>query len=367
VLPKHAGRVHTVKLRLVSHVGSTIAGGGARSGEWWEHKLSPMLGTAYATTFFIHRPLLDVMPTLLFTLAAVAVGAVYVSVINDLTDRRDDRLAGKPNRLDHLAPWSATALIVALLAAGGLFAILGWRHQTAPLITYAAAWLVFSAYSVPPLRLKTRGAFGVLADAAGAHLFPQLLAAFAVFSAERYPVNTVWVVLVGVWAMASGIRCALWHQLEDSVSDQRINCATFGAQHPQLCRTLGRTVLFPLELVALTGLLLRAGNPVALALAPVYAVVELERALRHQVRFSVVDPADGDRRSVLDPYYIAVYPIGFLVGCALQYPAAIAILAFQLLLFPQSIRFLADLHRLARGVVRVAATGARERAHRTTW
>jgi hypothetical protein len=353
--------------RLISRRDPGRALAVTRAGDWWEHKLTPMLGTAYATTFLIHRSLLSVSPMLLFTLAAVVVGAVYVSVINDFTDRADDRLAGKPNRLEGLPGWTAPLLIAVLLLAGAVFGALGWRHQTAPLVVYAGSWIAFTAYSVPPIRLKTRGALGVVADAAGAHLFPQLLAALAVFAAARHSVDTTWVVLVGVWAMATGVRCALWHQLEDSASDRSIASATFGARHPQLGRSVGRAIAFPLELLALAGLLVRAGNPVALGLVPVYALVELQRAVRHEVKYAVVDGSDGSPRSVMATYYIASYPIGFLIGCALQYPAALAILAAQLVLFPRaSIGLLDDLWRCSRGVVRIAVRQGTAHVRRTT-
>src|SRR6185503_20264135 len=71
-----------------------------RAGEWWEYKLAPILGVFYATAFTLHVPLTSLWRSALVTLLALAPGAAYVSVINDLTDLDDDRAAGKANRFE---------------------------------------------------------------------------------------------------------------------------------------------------------------------------------------------------------------------------------------------------------------------------
>jgi 4-hydroxybenzoate polyprenyltransferase len=142
------------------------------AGEWWEHKLAPMLGTGYMTAFHLRTSLLNLWPTFLATLIGIAAAAAYVSLINDLTDLSEDAAAGKRNRLAERPRRSAVAAIGGVLTVGVAVAIVAWGDEPLALGLYAGPWVAFSLYSLPPVRLKARGALGVLADAAGAHLFP---------------------------------------------------------------------------------------------------------------------------------------------------------------------------------------------------
>src|SRR5438477_387108 len=69
-----------------------------RAEVWWEFKLVPALACLYATALARHAALLPLWPVLLMLLAAIAPAAAYASVINEITDRRCDALAGKANR-----------------------------------------------------------------------------------------------------------------------------------------------------------------------------------------------------------------------------------------------------------------------------
>ena len=70
-----------------------------RTIDWWEYKLSPMFATIYATAFLSNLSIISLWPIFLLALVALVPGAAYVSVINDLTDLRDDLASGKSNRL----------------------------------------------------------------------------------------------------------------------------------------------------------------------------------------------------------------------------------------------------------------------------
>lgn len=129
----------------------------ARAHEWWEHKLALLAGVGYATAYMADVSLLRACGAIASVLAGVVAGAVFVSVLNDLTDREIDLRAGKPNRLAGRPAWIGPVAILICLATGAAFAAIVWRGQPVALALYAAAWLTFAAYSVPPLRLKVRG------------------------------------------------------------------------------------------------------------------------------------------------------------------------------------------------------------------
>lgn len=307
-----------------------------RLGEWWEHKLAPMLGTAYATAYLVNTSLLKAAPILLLTLASIAVGGAYVSVVNDLTDLESDRRAGKSNRLADLPRWLPVAAIAAFVAAGCVIGAVAWRHDLAALVIYGAAWTAFSLYSIPPFRFKARSWAGVLSDASGAHLLPHLLMALVVFRHAHHRVAIWWMVLVGAWSLAVGVRGAIMHQLGDVEADRRAGIRAFGALHPKLAHDLGLRVAFPIELLALAGLLAGAHNPLAIALLPVYVLVERHRQQVLARAVSFVTPAQG-RRWAMQTYYAALYPLAFLVAASIRRPADLIVLAAHVLLFRQEL------------------------------
>ena len=71
----------------------------SRAGEWWEYKLVPIFGIFYATALYLKLPILWLWPAALTLLLALVPGAVFVSLINDLTDKAEDAAAGKRNRM----------------------------------------------------------------------------------------------------------------------------------------------------------------------------------------------------------------------------------------------------------------------------
>src|SRR5258708_19310698 len=79
---------------------------------WWEHKLSPILATIYATAVLSGIPFPSLWPVVALALPALIVCASYVSVLNDLTDVKDDQASGKPGR----CPGGARLYTVFLLA-----------------------------------------------------------------------------------------------------------------------------------------------------------------------------------------------------------------------------------------------------------
>src|SRR5580765_6880550 len=88
-----------------------------RSSEWWEYKLSPFLALGYATALFTSTPLYQLAPRLFLLLISIITGAIYVSVINDITDMEDDLAAGKNNRMAKIPPhlrWIIPSICVAI-------------------------------------------------------------------------------------------------------------------------------------------------------------------------------------------------------------------------------------------------------------
>jgi 4-hydroxybenzoate polyprenyltransferase len=302
-----------------------------RAREWWDHKLAPMLGTGYMTAFHLRSSLLDLWPTFVATLVGVAAAAAYVSLVNDLTDLEEDAAAGKYNRLAQRRRVYTTSAISGVLALGVAVAIIAWRDDPLALGLYAGSWLAFSLYSLSPLRLKARGAAGALTDASGAHLFPHLLIAVAVFHAADRPLDGAWLTAVGIWSLAAGIRGALWHQLWDVEADTRSGVKTFGRQNPSIARFAGRAS-FSIEMAAFFFLLWRAGSPLAFALLIPYLLLELARVRLWGVRLIVVSPAPSFRIAMHE-YYLCFYPLAFLTASTIRHAGDVVVLVLHASMF----------------------------------
>ena len=176
-----------------------------RASEWWGYKLAPLLAIGYATAMKSGKSLLEASPYLLYIMLAMALGAAYVSVINDITDMKEDLAIGKKNRMAGVAPSRRWLFPAAALVAGAAYIATFYPHVLIMALA-VMPWIAFSCYSIPPVRLKKRGIPGVLADASGAHIFTSL---FIVASMSYYtgePIDWIWFGAVGVWALCYGLR-----------------------------------------------------------------------------------------------------------------------------------------------------------------
>src|SRR4028119_1990498 len=88
------GSVRKKGQRLIGAAASAV-----RGGEWWDHKLVPLLAVFYGTALHAGVPASSLWPTVLVYLAALLPGAAYVSISNDIFDLESDAAAGKPNRM----------------------------------------------------------------------------------------------------------------------------------------------------------------------------------------------------------------------------------------------------------------------------
>lgn len=308
-----------------------------RAVEWWEYKLSPPFATIYATAFLLGIPILSLWRLLLLALIALIPGAAYVSVINDLTDLKDDVASGKGNRLN-----GRSKAFVALLLMGcvlpGIFVSIHWRNDPLVLFLYLAAWLAFSLYSLPPARLKKRGVLGILADASGAHLFPTLLVVTLVVHGTGNPIDLVWFCAVAVWSLSSGLRGILWHQLSDLHNDEKIGLRTFALRHQGLAlQRLGNFIVFPAEILAFAVMLGYARSYFAFGFLFIYVLFVWLRRKRRQVVLVIVVPKTR-YRIAMHEYYEVFYPLAFLLSSSLQHPADAFIIIAHLLLFPRRAR-----------------------------
>jgi 4-hydroxybenzoate polyprenyltransferase len=298
-------------------------------------------------------PLVSLWPTALTILLALVPGAAYVSVINDITDREDDLAAGKLNRMAGRSRLVATLLVlVAIPVAAGLFFSFLWRSDVLLLSFYLAAWLAFSLYSLPPFRWKTRGIFGVLCDASGAHLFPTLVAVVLTYRGAGKPVDPIWLGAIAVWSLAYGLRGILWHQLTDRENDRAASVRTFAQRHPpEVAARIGTFVAFPLEVMALLLLLWRMQSVIPLALLAIYVFFVWRRVRLWKMNVVIVEPRPHFL-ILLHEYYDVFLPIGILIASAMRDPRDLIVLGVHYALFPlRATRSITEISKLSKQIL----------------
>ncbi len=191
----------------------------------------------------------DMVRLIAHLLIGVVIGAVFVSILNDFTDLDDDKMAGKSNRLEPVAPLGRN-LLMALSIAGVIAYLLFGLNDAMSRVWYLSACLSFVCYSAPPFRVKKKGAWGGLADALGASLFPMLFVASEMTRVLGFEMPTGQWVAMSVWSLMNGVRGILGHQHRDREADEAIGSRTFATQNRLHTLQLVEPLLVIVEMTA---------------------------------------------------------------------------------------------------------------------
>jgi UbiA prenyltransferase family len=320
----------------------------ARVTEWWDYKLVPILSIFYATALATGVAVTTMWQSLVVLVCAIVPCAAYVSFVNDATDRDDDRRADKANRLAGKPTWVLALLLGLPLSVGAAFCV-AWRDDPPLMTAYLCTWATFSLYSVPPFRLKDRGILGVFADAAGAHLFPAMVATLLALRAAGTAVDLLWIGAVAAWALGCGLRGILWHQLQDLGYDRKAGVRTFVLRHS--CRAamrLAARAALPLEAVGLLLLLWRMHSLLPSAFLLLYAAYATLRQNLWAIPIVIVAPRE--RYALLgQEYYALLFPLSILLSSAARHPIDAVVVAAHLLAFPgPAVSFALQTYALAR-------------------
>lgn len=308
-----------------------------RAPEWWGYKLPPLLSVAYASALIADCELYRIAPLFLFFLGSLAIGAIYVSVINDITDIKEDTAVGKKNRMVFLSPWSRGLLVVGCLVIGGVFGYFMWPDRLT-VILYSLAWIAFSLYSISPFRLKERGILGVLCDASGAHVFPSLLMVSGISYATGVEIDYYWFTLVGVWALMFGCRGILWHQFLDRENDINTNLSTFATRVDAEKFKPVAIVLFSVELIAFMGMLIQINLMAVWIALLLYLVLIVIRYSRYaNIPIILVTPQSKHSQVLMIDYYQTFFPLSLLLFASFNQPLAWIVLVVHIVIFPNNI------------------------------
>ncbi len=220
---------------------------------WWQYKVPPILAIAYALIAQYRLAPAQSYGALARLLFSVVFLAMQAHAINDAFDIEYDQRSGKPNAMAMLSPrWRA--LLCLLLGVAGLSPWLWLKLGAWPLVLLALIVALPLIYAAPPMRLKERGAWGLVADAAYAHAIPTLfvIALFSQLAEVRTPGALLFAAAAGLWSFCFGLRGILIHQFEDLPNDIMAGVNTFvTAAGVERAHGMASRVIFPAELASL--------------------------------------------------------------------------------------------------------------------
>jgi hypothetical protein len=272
-----------------------------RFGNWWAHKIPPLLLVVYIELIRRHASLGASFAAIGVLLFCVSCVAGYGHVVNDWSDIADDERAGKPNAMRGVHVGKRTALCAGLIAAG--FIVLAPFSDAWPArIVLAVNFLWPTLYSIPGVRLKERGLLGVLSDAAGSHVTPTIFA-FAVASVfVPGPANVAVVAAVLLWATVLGIKGILYHQIADRANDDIAGVATFAGAFDvkKLFAVLARyNLLVELPVSVVLTVAVAAFLPMAVGALAVYLALE---STKYALGFEFAVSSDARLRRASVPF-----------------------------------------------------------------
>lgn len=305
-----------------------------RSQEWWAHKLPPLLAVGYGTVLMSDVPLYSVALWLIFLLSSLVVGAIYVSVINDITDLEEDLASGKSNRIQQVPLKFRWVIPVVCLLIGLVFGYFLYPDVLSCLL-YLLSWIVFSLYSIKPVRLKNRGILGVLADGCGSHVFTSLLMVSSMSYVTHQQINWIWFAAVGVWALCYGLRGILWHQFADRDNDIKVNLNTYASKiQPEDFKPRAR-ILIIAELMALAIMLYQLALMTTIIALFAYFILVFIRYDRYKNQVIIVMKRNKKPfQIIMADYYQMLFPISLLILASTMNSLNLIILVIHILLFP---------------------------------
>jgi glycosyltransferase involved in cell wall biosynthesis/4-hydroxybenzoate polyprenyltransferase len=309
--------------------------------DWWDYKIPPLLAVGYGSMLAIQAPPGRALAMAGALVASIAFVAAYGYLINDCFDIEDDRRAGKPNAMADKRPWVRFCLCLAAAAAS--FVPVVWVHANSLLFGLLILNLLLpTLYSVPPVRLKTRGLWGAVADAGAARAVPTA----SMIIGAALPLGVPAALLTGAIGSAflSGFRGIVTHQVLDYAADSTANAATFvrrlGAGGARKLVLFG---IFPCE-IAFLCLFLAAVlpyAPVAAAATALWLGIEFLKCLRGW-RISLFDPSERSRERYIplvnNEYYEVWLPLALAAQLAFVRPEYTLLAVFQAAAFFPNLR-----------------------------
>ncbi len=225
----------------------------ARFSSWWYYKI-PLFVVVLFITHVGEAKFSDLSIGSVFkALFLMVVGATFVSILNDFTDREVDLMANKNNNFSRFSS-TQSALIMAITL--GVCALMPWilRLNVNAFWTYFSAITSYILYSVKPLRFKDRGFWGMVFDSLGSVVFPMGSFLFTSIPNWSESISLVTQIILFLWLFFLAMRSILVHQVEDKLNDMNSGTNTFVTRFSEKMVNRIGLFMFVFEIASFLGL-----------------------------------------------------------------------------------------------------------------
>ena len=304
-----------------------------RGNDWWFYKIPPLLAIAYAQILIQDTPPQQSIVTLLSLLISMFFVAAYGHVVNDIFDIEIDSQAGKQNRMASLSKGQRTLLSLSLAILGVIpWLFIGFNSTSAILL--ASIYTLLTIYPAPPLRLKERYIWGVVADAATVHAIPTLLVAtvFSSLIATSESGSHFLAIVATVWGFGCGIRGILLHQIWDRDNDLKSGIKTLATKFGvESLRFWINYIVFPLEAIlsVVLVLLISQSAPSLLVSFTIYLLLQFL-----STEYDKLNPSPSVGKNILlHDFYEVWLPLSLVTLLSFRQPLFLILLALHIILF----------------------------------
>jgi len=298
-----------------------------RWNEWYDSKIPLFFIVFYHLCLIEGIPTRQVVPRFAFVTGYACFYLAFGYFINDYFDRESDRKAGKQKIINSLSEPIAVILLFLLGIAGFITSLLMQSNFELAILLSVITYFFAIFYSMPPIRFKERGVWGLLVSSVAQRSFPSLL----VFCAFNHFNLDTWLFFLFLGFM--GIRWILVHQLIDLQNDLKAGIMTFATNRGcQRTECLLKRVIFPLELGCILALWVygMAGFPIFWAAPVSYVIIIIANWLLWKKVESPYNFSSFDRQPLSD-FYFVYWPIALAFTLALKQPIFWLIFVFNVL------------------------------------
>jgi hypothetical protein len=284
-----------------------------RHNDWWLCKVPFLLTIAYGTFYLadicIENKWFEIIKIITYIISA----AIYVSVINDITDMKIDSLVGKKNLLLGL-PKLIISSILSIAIILQLMVIYSILNNGQSVYWYIAAVAAFSLYSIPPIRLKENKYLSIIADSCGAHAFPSMFIITYINSVTLAPLAIDWAIVIFIWSFSYGLRGIIYHQYKDKENDLNSEIHTLPNSLP--IEKLKQLVMFVfvIELGSFIYLLQILNSHIIYKWLTFYSLIIIVRTLIYSSKIIIALPSSKFYQILLAEFYEVYLPISLLLS-----------------------------------------------------
>lgn len=189
-----------------------------RTKQWWQPKAGNILALVYLSALQSSISLAEFSFFLPLSLVTIFGIGLFAHLLNDWADKTVDLKASKSNVFEKrgVGFFAFSTLVSLVFAIAPWFLLPANKFSIALLVT---EFLLIVCYAFKPLRLKTKGVWGLMADALYAFAIPAVLAYHTFTLIGKGSACFYTYLFIAVWQFFSGIYNVAIHQFEDFEND----------------------------------------------------------------------------------------------------------------------------------------------------